>query len=423
MFKIKIKKKNKKILLPTFILAVLSILVCILGNNHLEMILITIGMVFIFRFARFSYFTVFSFILWFSYLQEYIASINPSLAAGRLMAGLRVPVYHTELFVCMMYFFITELIIFSLTNVIESEREMYKRKITLKRNCAYLFAVSALSLVFLAYPSLPSLSAKLTRDEGIIPSSLAVGFSMLLLGIVFDSLKNSLFLKIVSFLTLFWILFHGDRVIVMGYLVYVLLKYVHNGKINMSSFKSIIFNKRTVIIFISIIIVLVLAIRIQITREGMKFDYSFNNVLLSLIKQGTAGDVVYAFNGSVDMWKSGNCVGFIPYMYYISNIIPNANHNYYTAVILINKYNTMGGGLFFTEPMISGGMIVTFIHSAFFLLMVAWVYCKKNEYHSFLIIPFSILIFRFAWYASCAALVKMFLYYVPLTYLIAKKVK
>ena len=83
----------------------------------------------------------------------------------------------------------------------------------------------------------------------------------------------------------------------------------------------------------------------------------------------------------------------------------------------------MGGGLFFTEPMISGGMIVTFIHSAFFLLMVAWVYCKKNEYHSFLIIPFSILIFRFAWYASCAALVKMFLYYVPLTYLIAKKVK
>lgn len=59
MFKIKIKKKNKKILLPTFILAVLSILVCILGNNHLEMILITIGMVFIFRFARFSYFTVF----------------------------------------------------------------------------------------------------------------------------------------------------------------------------------------------------------------------------------------------------------------------------------------------------------------------------------------------------------------------------
>lgn len=423
MLSLKVKRINSKNLIRISLYTILTVLIGVSHINHLELILITLGLISIFNIARFSYFTIFSFVLWFSFLQEYIATINPLLAAGRLMAGLGVPIYDAELFICVMFFYIAELIVFSSTNVVKGEKELYKRKIVLKRNTAYLFGLIAYILVLLAYPSMPKLGATLGRDQGFISSSLIVPLALLLLAVLFDNLKHSVLLKGVTVLTLIWILFHGDRVMVMGYLVYVLLKYMNDGGFNFNTLKSIIFNKRTLIVLIGVIVVVAVAIRIQTTREGAAYSLTFNEFLMSMIKQGTAGDVVFSFNCSVDMWKHGNGMGIYPYLYYVSNLLPGADQSYYTAVILLENYNTMGGGLFFTEPMISGGMILTFIHSAIFIMLVTWAFDKNTKYHSFLIIPFCLLIFRFEWYATCAGLVKMLLYYVPFTYLMAKKLK
>lgn len=423
MLSLKVKRINSKNLIRISLYTILTVLIWVSHINHLELVLTTLGLISIFNVARFSYFTIFSFVLWFSFLQEYIATINPLLAAGRLMAGLGVPIYDAELFICVMFFYIAELIVFSSTNVVKGEKELYKRKIVLKRNTAYLFGLIAFILVLLAYPSMPKLDATLGRDQGFISSSLIVPLALLLLAVLFDNLKHSVLLKGVTVLTLIWILFHGDRVMVMGYLVYVLLKYMNDGGFNFNTLKSIIFNKRTLIVLIGVIVVVAVAIRIQTTREGAAYSLTFNDFLMSMIKQGTAGDVVFSFNCSVDMWKHGNGMGIYPYLYYVSNLLPGAEQSYYTAVILLKKYNTMGGGLFFTEPMISGGMILTFIHSAIFIMLVTWVCNKNTKYHSFLIIPFCLLLFRFEWYATCAGLVKMFLYYVPFTYLMAKKLK
>lgn len=423
MYSLKIKKIKTKNLIKMIIYTIATIVIGALHYNHLEFALTTFALLSVFVTAKFSYFTVFSFILWFSFLQEYIATINPLIAAGRLMAGIGIPIYDAELFVCIMFFFIFELFIFSVTNVLDGEKKLYQRKVYLRRNVAYVFGVLAFFLVLLAYPSLPTTGATLGRDQGFIPSSLVVPLAMLLLAIVFDNLKHSYFLKFITILALIWVLFHGDRVIVMGYLVYVLLKYMNDGRFNFNTIKSILFNKRTLIVLICLAAVLIVAIRIQTTREGVAYSLSLNDLLMSIVKQGTAGDVVFAFNCSVDMWEKGNGLGLYPYMYYISNLLPGADPSYYTAVILLEKYNTMGGGLFFTEPMISGGLLLTFIHSSVFILLLTWVCNKNTKYHSFLIIPFCLLIFRFEWYATCAGLVKMILYYVPFTYFVAHKFK
>lgn len=423
MLSLKIKIINSKKLIRISLYTILTVLIWLSHINHLELVLITLGLISIFKIARLSYFTIFSFVLWFSFLQEYIATINPLLAAGRLMAGLGVPIYDAELFVCIMFFYIAELIAFSSTNVVKGEKELYKKRIVLKRNTAYLLGLVAFILVLLAYPSMPKLGATLGRDQGFISSSLVVPLALLLLAVLFDSLKHFVLLKSVTVLTLIWVFFHGDRVIVMGYLVYVLLKYMNDGRFNYNTLKSIIFNKRTVIVLIGVIVVAAVAIRIQTTREGAAYSLTFNDLLMSIIKQGTAGDVVFAFNCSVDMWKQGNGMGVYPYLYYVFNLLPGADQSYYTAVILLEKYNTLGGGLFFAEPMISGGIILTFIHSTIFIMLVTLVFSKNSNYHSFLVIPLCLLLFRFEWYATCAGLVKMLFYYVPLTYLIAKKMK
>ena len=411
-------KLNKNAIRRLALYSVLGFVLGLVDLNHLEFMLVSFCFVSIFVIAKFSYYTVFSFILWFSFLQEYIASINPEKAGGRLMAGTGVPVYTLELYVCVMFFYILELFVFSFTDVVSLEREMYKNKIALNKSTALALTVLACFLVLLAYPSLPTLGASLQRDKGIVSSSLVVPLAVLILAITYDSSKRIILLKVINLIVIIWILFHGDRVIIMGYFVYIMLKYMNGDDAKFDSLKSIMLNRKTIILLIGVCAIVALGVRIQITREGGDYNLSFYDLLLAMFKQGTAGDVVFAFNCSVDVWKKGECVGLYPYIYYLSNLLPGANQKYYTAVILINKYDSLGGGLLFAEPMIAGGIIVVFIHITIFICLITWIISKRNKYFTFLSIPFYILIFRIAWYASGAALVKMVFYYIPFLYIL-----
>ena len=83
MMKVRLKKdKQTKIgIFLLTILLILSLVGFLLQNNHFEMILLTAELIFIFVLAKVSYFTIISFIFWFSFLQEYFASISRILSA------------------------------------------------------------------------------------------------------------------------------------------------------------------------------------------------------------------------------------------------------------------------------------------------------------------------------------------------------
>ena len=198
---------------------------------------------------------------------------------------------------------------------------------------------------------------------------------------------------------------------------------MNDGQYNSSDLKSILLNRRVLIAFILLLAIAALSIKIQTTRMGDTYHMSITELFYSLLKQGTACDIVHAFNCSVDMWKSGNSVNGYSYLYYLYNLLPSADLNTYSAVTLVQNYSTMGGGLFFCEPMMNGGIILCLAHTIVFVLLVCWAFDGVSVYHQYVIIPFCVLIFRFAWYATCAGLVKMLLYYVPVVYFISKKCK
>lgn len=423
MLKIKIKRLKRSDLMMLFLIGIALMITTYFKINHLELITLTLTFMIVIKKARFSYFSIFSFILWFSFLQEYFATINRLFSSGRLRWDISVPIYHYELFLNEMIFYIVELIVFYTTDVLKNEKLLYKYNIKISKKLAYIFVSCAFILILLAYPSLPSFSAELERDMGIIPSSLIVPLAMLLLGITYDWLKHRWYFKIITFISLVWVMFHGDRVIVLGYIVYFILKYMNSGETNFDTLKSIIFNKRTLFIFGIIIVVAFFSIRVQYTRLGDEYNLNFEVLLLSLLKQGTAADVVHVFNCATDMWNSGQGLNGYSYLYYLANVLPSANQNLYSAQILQKKYNTMGGGLFFSEPMMNGGMLLCIVQIVVFIAILIWAFNKKNSYHAYVIIPFSILIFRFAWYATCAGLVKMLIYYVPFVYFVSKKIK
>lgn len=423
MLKMRINKKNKRLLILTLFLIILSFLFGFMGNNHFEMILITVGFIVVFMYAKVSYYTIFSFILWFSFLQEYFASISRALSSGRLLWDTSVPIYHTELFICTISFFIFELMLFSSTNILQDEKELYKHPLKLNRRVAYIFTCIANVFVFLAYPSLPSLHSELSRDMGIISSSLIVPISTLLFAICYDHFKKSAFIRVNILIGILWIVLHGDRVIVLGLLIYYVLRYLNDSSVDRKKVKESLFNKRYILVGVGLLIVALLFIRIQTTRMGYEYTFNWATFMNSMLRQSTAADVVHCFNCSVDMLKKGNLLYGYTYLYYLSNLLPSANQSFNPAMILMDKYNTLGGGLFFIEPMMNGGVVLSIIQSGLFVGMLGWIFSKKTRYAPFLAVPFCILIFRFAWYGSLAGLVKMLCYYTPVIYLISKKFK
>lgn len=423
MFKIRMKKKDKPLLITTMVLIILSFISGVIGNNHFEMFMITVGFIIVFKCAKISYFTIFSFILWFSFLQEYFASISRMLSSGRLLWDTSVPIYHTELFVCTISFFIIELLLFSSTSVLLDEKELYKRSLNINRRIVCIFVCIANVFIILAYPSMPSLHSELSRDMGIVSSSLIVPIVALLFAVSYDHFKKSIFIKVNIIIGVIWIVLHGDRVIVLGLIIYYVLRYLNDSSLDKKKVKESLLNKRYILVGVGLFIVALLFIRIQTTRMGYEYSFSWLTFLNSILKQGTASDVVHCFNCSVDMWKKDNLLYGYTYLYYFSNLLPSANQLFNPAMILMNKYNTLGGGLFFIEPMMNGGVVLSIIHSGFFIGILGWVFSKKTRYAPFLVAPFCILIFRFAWYGSLAGLVKMLCYYTPVIYLISKKFK
>lgn len=417
MQKSKVKKITYRKLIMIIFYAIATFLIGITHINHLELALVTLGLLTIFTVAKFSYFTVFSFILWFSFLQEYFASIDPVLSSGRLAWVTTVPVYHSELFLCTMIFYIIEIIIFSTSNVLQNEKEVLKSKPNLTKRTAELYALLSFIMIVFAYPSIPRLQVALMRDEGFLQSSFVVPFATIVLSICFDYYKESFFCKFLTLVSMFWIFFHGDRVIVLGFMVYVILKYMNDGTNNYETFKSILFNKKTIIVFICSIIVCFFAVKIEFSRTAGIYNLTILELLTHMLKQGTAGDVVFVFNCSIDMWISGNGTFGHTYLYYLSNILPNADQSLNPAVVLYERYNTGGGGLFFSEPMINGGFILTIVHILIFLYFIVFILGREKKYSTFFFIPIVILIFRFTWYANLAGLVKCMLYYVPALYL------
>lgn len=420
--KINISSGKGKKLVWALVCIMLFLASLVVGNNSIKFGICTGTLIVIVAFAKCSYFSAFSFVLWYSFLQEYFASINILFATGGLRYSTSIPVYFDELYICTMYFMIFELVLFIVTDVLNRERILYKIQIDISNNMAILYSFGAFFLVVLSYPSLPSLNASLSRNEGIVSSALFVPIALLILASTFSNIKKSKVVLSMWILTVFWILFHGERVIVFGLFIYIILKYINNDEYDKTKIKnSIKKHKKILIVGIFMILAVVLGIKIQSTRTGGEFDVS--NLYYAILKQGTAADVTYVFNCATDMWKTGEGLNGLTYLQYITCWIPFLDNNYAPAVILMQKYKTLGGGLFFAEPMMNNGMIGVFIYTALFLILITCVFYKSSEYRAYFVIPFIILIFRFTWYASLAGWVTLSIYVVPVLYYIAKKVR
>lgn len=411
--KLKFKRRQTRIF---FVLLIFSILAYISDNNSVMFVASSITGIYIIMAAKFSFFSVFSFILWFNLLQEFIASINVYLAGGMLWGYRGVPVYFKELFVCIEIFYLTELLVFATSSVLKNEKLMYLQNIKMEYIVAIGICTVALLLIFLSYPSLPRFSGTLSRNEGYILSERWAPIVLFLIATTYDSALKHKSLLLLWAVGILWILFHGERVAVFGFLVYIMLKYVNTtNKFDMSLIKMLFKGNVLKVGIIGIAIVL-LGVYLQYSRMGQ----SGGLILKNIYAQGTACDVVYVFNCSIDMWKKGNLYHGYTLLNYLTFWIPGMSgitNNVYAPAVLIQKdYFTVGGGLFFVEPVMNFGLWGVFPYSYVYIMLLCAVLSKQNKYMAIFWIPFVTTIFRTVWYVGLDAWSFMSLYLTPVVF-------
>lgn len=371
--------------------------------------------------ARFSFFTELSFILWFSYLQGFIREVAGDIGGSTLaFVGRTMPYYYDDLAISIISFLLTVLFFCWFTKLIKREKKFYAIDIKLNNTTAIGFVFCAFILVLLVFPSMPTLnyaSGGRARNESV-PYGVVM-LALVLLGICCDSCKQHKWFYGIYLFVIVWIFGHGERVELLGLISYISLRYMN--KINFSNIKTSIKKHKKRLVYAGVILAVFFAAIIGFKRNDSGSIITVQYFLTNLFIQGTAGDAVYDFNCAADMWYAGDGMYGLTYLDYLIQLVPGANSNYSPAVILFNRYNTMGGSLFFGEAMMNFGIIGVLIFNVVFLAFFNCFLNSSKHIKSWMWIPVVIEVFRICWYGINGWILATFIE-VPLLYFCSRLV-
>lgn len=341
--------------------------------------------------SKFSVFSIFSTAVVFCVIQSYIKFIGGNIPG---ILGLNIAKNHFW-FLCNVTFyfqFIMYLYIY-FTDILNLEKNVYKKSLDYKYNgtCLFFLLSFALIITFLIFPSIPNFRLDINRHTygylnfrgfEIVPFV----FLMMTLGCI----KENKWLIGFYFVIIFWYISHGERVVALGFIFCMMFLYVYtNKKINISKYIKYI---------IILLAVVTLFSWIGLYRKnGNTID--FEDLIGSVLIQSTACDVTHTFNCAVEIFKHEPLKHGLTYLAYIYEMIPTLKDPYTTDIVLKESYATSGGSLLFNEPLINFGYagiaLYPFILMFIFHLILKQ---KKNRYWCFVWNIIVITSFRLMWY-------------------------
>ncbi len=390
--------------------------VCWANEPIPALIFMTVIFVLIFVRAKFSFFSIFAFIMLFSYLQLVIYRETGVTNSGFLSfyVGKTMPFYLTEMTVSFVSFFLCEFFFVWFTKLVEKEKTLYVNEHVLPMPVAFLFMAAAIVLVVMLFPSFPTFRMDLAerRTQGITGV-----YGLLLLALCLSALTVDTSYKHKSLLAgyvfiLLWVYGHAERVEVLGFVLYYFIKLMNHY--NLGREKNSFFDFKKIALILSVAAIFLVGTWIGMTRLSNE-HYSLSDVLNKLIIQGTCGDVLYTFNCSIDMAKKGLLLHGYTYADYLLQFIPGMNSKYQACRVIADYYNTNGGAFFFTEPMMNFGLIGTILSNIEFFIVMRLLLNHSTKLKAAMWMPVVIEIFRIAWYGRSGWILAAFIE-MPLIY-------
>lgn len=390
-------KLSRKQLYKFLVLILIGILIVLNNSPVFLMMFAAVIFILIFLKAKYSFFTALAFIMLFSYLQVIIYRITGQCSGMLALAGKQMPFYFTEMSIAFIHFFLTELFFVWFTDITENEKKLYDMGTGLNLFLAVIFLTAAIILIILVFPSFPTfrLSLNIRRTQGISGT-----YGFLLLAFVLAALTIDVSFRYKIFhlgyiFIVFWVLGHGERVEALGFFVYYMIKIMNHIDLKTIWNKTAKL-KRGIMLGIAAGVALfcIWVGEYRLGASGIRLSFVFRKLIL----QGTCGDVLYIFNCAIDMWKHDILTYGYTYIDYLLQLIPGATLEYSSAVVMKKYYFTMGGGLFFVEPMMNFGMIWTLISNIEFFCVMRLILKKHKKIKTFMWIPVVIELFRTTWY-------------------------
>ncbi len=415
-------EKNRKSKIIAFLaLLFISVIALLLHSTYLEFIISIVLLILIICNAKFSFFSELSFILWFSYLQGFLRETIGSISGSTLaFVGITMPYYYNDLAISIISFLLTVLFFCWFTKIIQREKRFYITNFNLNRITAIVFIICASLLIILVFPSMPTLtyaSGSRARNESV--SYGLVMIALILLGVCCDSCKKHKWFCVIYLFAIIWIFGHGERVELLGLLSYIALRYMN--RIDFSSIKNSVKKHKKRLVYTGVILAVILATIVGFKRNDSGSTITIKYFLTNLFIQGTAGDAVYDFNCSADMWHTGEGLYGITYIDYLLQLIPGASTSYTPAEILLKEYNTMGGSLFFGEAMMNFGIVGVIIFNVIFMAFFNSFLNSTKHIKSWMWIPVVIEVFRICWYGIDGWILAAFIE-VPILYFCSRLV-
>lgn len=392
-------KVSKSRLLTFVVLLIIGVILLCVNDPVLLLAYMTIIFVMIVLEGKYTFFSVLAFIMLFSYIQAVIYKLA-GVTSGMLKytgTGKTIPFYFNEMSISFVSFFLCELGFAWFTRMIEYEKSLYSIKIEMTRTSAYILLALSIFLVFAVFPSFPTFRIDLEtrRTQGISSVYGFLTLALCLAALTIDASRTYKVLILGYVLIVFWIMGHGERVEVFGFIIYLTLKMLN--KYDLQKTHGISTSIKKIAVFGIIGIVALLGTWIGLVRIlGMKV--SLSEVIYKLFIQGTCSDVLYVFDCAIDMWKNGNLLHGYTYLDYLLQLIPGAPNTYQSAVVMHSYYFTMGGCLFFAESMMNFGLIGTVIFNIEFFAVMNVLIRKATQLRAYIWVPITIEIFRTAWY-------------------------
>ena len=333
---------------------------------------------------------------------------------GYGLLALSSHIYMKEMCLILLIFNVALIVFAFNSNVMFRERSVLSGSINIDTNTSKIFAI--LAIVF-AYISFPGFNFGITtqRFQALLPGHFWNHVMLILMIISSQRMKDCRFVRnCIIFITI-WVLFHGERVDIVGFYSYYLIKFCNEKGYKLNSS----FMRKFGIVILAFFYCL---IYIGETRVGGSLSGNITETIItSLLSQGTASDVGYVFNSGIDYYYNNSLLFGKTYITYIQGIIPFINQPLRTGNIIQQIYKTAGGEFFLIEPFINFGYIGVFvwINCMLYIIYTLLKNIIRNS-SGYLSIVYCFIVataFRYVWYGMTYIETGL-LYLIPIAYIV-----
>lgn len=251
------------------------------------------------------------------------------------------------------------------TRILINEKKMYQVNVPYNRIFCYICACIAVTFSIISFPSFVG-----ERFDALLPGNAWNHLVLVSLLFLAFYMKESHIAKVAFIFSLGWFLLHGERVDMLGYMIFLFIFIFHRYKIKITPKSFLLLATGGVSMFLLLILV-------GARRTGDSFNLI--GLVRTLIVQPTACDIAYVFNSSIHFSKTEVLYKGFTYIDNLKGLIPFVPTPNRPEILLNVFYGAPGGEFYLSESIMNYGYLFGVIVSITMFVALSYTLLKYHK--------------------------------------------